>query len=314
MSTAGGWERRRKPDDHRQHHRRGDPDHTELRGPVSDHPSPHRNDRTVTCQATSTIGIATITRGADGTEPRQTRAATATHNTACAPTMAPSETPRASSPWNGKNARIRPPGATSDATRARILRAARQCFARAGYANTTNKQIADLAGITSAAIYQYFDSKTALYMATARDAQAELVPEFRAVIEAETSTRSAFRALLAVSARQHERDPSLSAFLSALPVEMRREESIARAMATTPSEVLEIIQTMVARGVRAGEIARADSGRVVAVFLACTMGLSLYAATIESSDFVATMDAFLALLDGGLVRDRARKRRRPSGR
>src|SRR5207245_110662 len=71
----------------------------------------------------------------------------------------------------------RPPGATSDATRARIVRAARVCFARTGYANTTNKDIADHAGITAAAIYQYFDSKTALYVETARDAQAELVPE-----------------------------------------------------------------------------------------------------------------------------------------
>ncbi|HEY8087396.1 MAG TPA: TetR/AcrR family transcriptional regulator [Polyangiaceae bacterium] len=213
----------------------------------------------------------------------------------------------------------RPPGATSDATRARILRAARDCFARTGYAGTTNKDVADRAGITSAAIYQYFESKTALYVATVRDAQAELVPEFERAVAEETSSRAAFRALLAASAQLHARDPSLAAFLSSLPVEMRREPGVAEAMASTPSPVLAIAVRMVERGVEAGEIAPADAPRVVAVFLACTMGFSLYAATIESEDFVETMGAFLALLDGGLVRDgavsaeAARPRRRSSG-
>jgi AcrR family transcriptional regulator len=197
----------------------------------------------------------------------------------------------------------RPPGATSDATRARILRAARDCFAQTGYAGTTNKDIGDRAGITSAAIYQYFESKTALYVATVRDAQAELVPEFERAIAEQTTSRAAFRALLEASGRLHARDPSLAAFLSSLPVEIKREPSVAEAMASAPSPVLDVAVRMVERGVRAREIKAADAPRVVAVFLACTMGLSLYAATIGSGDFAETMEAFLALLDGGLVRD-----------
>jgi AcrR family transcriptional regulator len=202
----------------------------------------------------------------------------------------------------------RPPGSTSDATRARILLAARTRFARAGYAGTTNKDIAGLAGITAAAIYQYFDSKTALYVATVKDAQAELVPEFERAVAGEASTRAAFRALLAASARLHAHDPSLAAFLSSLPVEMQREPSIAEAMVAEPSPVLEVVARMVDRGVRAGDIARRDAPRVIAVFLACTMGLSLYAATMESEDFLETMKAFLALLEGGLVREPRGKR------
>ena len=208
----------------------------------------------------------------------------------------------------------RPPGATSDATRARIVRAARDCFALTGYAGTTNKDIANRAGITAAAIYQYFDSKTALYVATVRDAQAELVPEFDRAVAQETSTRAAFRALLSASARLHSRDPSLAAFLSAVPIEMRREPEIAGAMAEAPSPVLEVVARMVERGVATGEIARRDEGRVVAVFLACTMGLSLYAATMDDGDFPATMEAFLALLDGGLVGTRRRVPGRRSAR
>jgi AcrR family transcriptional regulator len=201
----------------------------------------------------------------------------------------------------------RPPGSTRDATRARILQAARERFAHAGYAGTTNKDIADAAGITSAAIYQYFESKTALYVATVKFAQAELVPEFERAVAEETETRAAFRALLAASARLHASDPSLAAFLSSLPVEMQREPAVAEAMAAEPSPVLEIVARMVDRGVRAGEIGKRDAPRVVAVFLACTMGFSLYAATFEGDDFVETMKSFLSFIEGGLVGGRNRK-------
>jgi hypothetical protein len=37
------------------------------------------------------------------------------------------------------------------------------------------------------------------------------------------------------------------------------------------------------------------------------MGFSLYAATLESDDFLETMNAFLALIDGGLVNGPKRK-------
>src|SRR5215510_9929914 len=100
----------------------------------------------------------------------------------------------------------RPPGSSSESTTARILAAARACFARSGFAATTNKQIADEAGVTTAALYLYFDSKMALYLATVRDAYAELLPHFRSAIAQTGSLKEAFRALLAASARLHEQD------------------------------------------------------------------------------------------------------------
>lgn len=196
--------------------------------------------------------------------------------------------------------RGRPPGATSDATRARIVAAARACFAARGFANTTNKDIADRAGITAAALYAYFDSKAALYVATARHAEDELVPEFRRAADAEATARGALRAVMAASARLHARDPSLAAFLSSLPIELQREDEIARAMDASPSRVLELFEEIVARGVRAKEITRARAPHVVSTFLACSMGMSLLAATFGGDDFDRTMGAFLALVDGDL--------------
>ena len=50
-------------------------------------------------------------------------------------------------------------------TRRRILDVARQSFAELGYGGTTNRHIATKAGITTGALYHYFDSKLDLYLA-----------------------------------------------------------------------------------------------------------------------------------------------------
>lgn len=210
----------------------------------------------------------------------------------------------------GKSHLGRPRGASSAETRARVLAAARACFARTGYAATTTKQIADEAGLTTASIYLYFESKMALYVATVRDAYAQLLPHYRAAAASATSVRDGFRALLAASRPIHQGDPSLAAFLSAMPVEMRRHEELARAMSEDGSEVAAIFLAIVERGVRAREIPAREAPYVLALFIACTMGLSLYVSAIDGTQFGGMVDAFNALLDGELFRRPKRRARR----
>src|SRR5262245_14790944 len=64
--------------------------------------------------------------------------------------------------------RGRPPGSTSDETRRRILASACECFGKRGYDITTNRDIGERAGVTAAALYQYFDSKLSLYVAAVK--------------------------------------------------------------------------------------------------------------------------------------------------
>src|SRR5688572_1135827 len=196
----------------------------------------------------------------------------------------------------------RPPGMKPGDTRARILEVARDCFARSGYAGTTNQQIAELAGLTAAALQYHFDSKTALYMATVRDAKAEMLPVYREAVEKSRTARAALKALLIASAELHERDPSLAAFLSALPVEMRRHPELASAMARDGSEVVQIFDAVIQVGVKSGEISRAAAPQVLAMFVACTMGFSLYAAAVDGTQLRAIVETFSSLLDGKLWR------------
>jgi AcrR family transcriptional regulator len=203
----------------------------------------------------------------------------------------------------------RPPGANRSTTTARILAAARAHFARTGYAATTNQQIADDAGVTTGTLYLYFESKTALFMATVRDAYADLVPHYREAAAGARTLREGFRAVLAVSVPLHARDPSLAAFLSTLPVEMSRHEELARAMTQERDEVLTIFDELVRLGVRSGEISAAAAPRVLSLFVACTVGFSLFASAIDGSQLAGIIEAFNALIDGKLFREPRRRRR-----
>jgi AcrR family transcriptional regulator len=204
----------------------------------------------------------------------------------------------------------RPPGSSRAATRARVLAAARLCFARAGYAATTNKQIADEAGLTAAAIYQYFDSKAELYLATVHDANEALLAGYRSALVGVRGMRRGLRTVLSASAELHKRDPSLSAFLSAVPVEMQRHEELGRAVRAAPSDIVRIIDEIVAAGVRNGEVPEALHERLVATFVACALGISLYGAAIDGTALPAVAETLGALIDGTLLPVRARRRRR----
>jgi len=193
----------------------------------------------------------------------------------------------------------RPKGASSETTSARVLAAARTCFARSGFAATTNKDIAEEAGVTPATIYLYFESKTALYHATVRDAFQELLPHYRAAASAPT-LREAFRAVLTASAPLHERDPSLAAFFSALPIEMRRHKELEAVIREEGQEVVVLFAQLVETGVRNKEISRAQAPHVLGLFIACTIGLALFVTSIESKEFGGVLEAFGDLIGGTL--------------
>jgi AcrR family transcriptional regulator len=203
---------------------------------------------------------------------------------------------------NRKARRGRPPGRTSDVTRERILAAACECFGTHGYETTTNRDIADRAGVTPAAMYQYFDSKLTLYMAAVREAQRQIVPLFREAVDKQSNTRAKFSALTRAYATAHERFPSVTPLLSGIAVEMQRHQEIATAMLNQPDEVLQMIIDIVRRGVEDDELPPEMASPVVAMFLASTMGLSLHAALTGQSGLAEAVEGYTRLVEGRLFR------------
>jgi AcrR family transcriptional regulator len=188
------------------------------------------------------------------------------------------------------------------------------CFGERGYATTTNQDIADGAGVSSAAMYQYFDSKKALYIEAVRNAHHLIIPHFKDATSTLESAREGFRELAHAYAVAHELHPAVTPLLSALPVEMRRHAEIADAMHSEPQEFLQIIIDVAARGIESGEIEPANAESIVSMVLACTMGLSLHAALMGKARFDSAVEAFARLLEGTLFAEPRKRRARAKKR
>lgn len=210
---------------------------------------------------------------------------------------------RSGSQRSGRRAaprRGRPPGKTSDATRQRILAAACECFGARGYETTTNRDIGDRAGVTAAALYQYFDSKLVLYIEAVREAHREIVPFFRRAVDGAPTAREALVALTRAYAEAYDLFPALTPFLAGIGVEIHRHPEIAAAMLAEPSAVLQLIADIVEGGAASGEFDRERSSAVISMFLATTMGLSLHAALAGKMGLGEAVDAYTRLLEGRL--------------
>src|SRR6266542_5918457 len=77
----------------------------------------------------------------------------------------------------------RPPGANSEETRRRILDVARNHIGARGYAKATLKEISSEAGLTSGAIYYYFQSKQELVNALIAETHDAIEGRFRAAAQ-----------------------------------------------------------------------------------------------------------------------------------
>src|SRR5258707_3165531 len=96
---------------------------------------------------------------------------------------------------------------TRTARQARILRAAMTCFARQGYYGTTMGEIATEADIAKGAIYIYFPSKEAIFVALYDTWACTLREEILAALatlrpDDRESTRRVLRTIVEVTGRQ----------------------------------------------------------------------------------------------------------------
>src|SRR3954465_12053788 len=97
----------------------------------------------------------------------------------------------------------RPPASSSVERRERIVEAAIAAFAELGWEMTTNKYVATKAGITSGALYHYFDSKLDMFLA-AHDYVLDVISErFTDAMETSDSFVAQFGAGLGAAPRSH---------------------------------------------------------------------------------------------------------------
>ena len=196
----------------------------------------------------------------------------------------------------------RPPATSSAETRARILDVARRKFAAGGYEATSNRALAEEAGLTTGAIYHYFDSKLDIYTAVYDDAQRRVYVRFDEVIADHRSFMAQLDSVLESAHDLNREDPTLAQFLGASRVDAARDPSLADSLRRVEHDRRRGFFTeMIELGVRTGEIDEVDAPLVNALIRTIVTGL-VDAVSGDNDDHRNAIDAIKRLFEGKLIR------------
>ena len=197
--------------------------------------------------------------------------------------------------------RGRPTGNTSGETKERVLLAAQRTFAALGYESTTNKAIADEAGITTGAIYHYFDSKRELYAAVLEHVSTVIYGRFREAAVGD-DLRARVHAVLDAAVALGDSDPSYAAFVVAVPTEAQRHEELAGLAAVQTRASVDFWTELVQDGVD-GLLDDVDPAVAIATLRMVSGGLARYASIADSDEYHRSVDGLKRLIDHTMFKE-----------
>lgn len=198
----------------------------------------------------------------------------------------------------------RPSAAESAETRERILRAAGERFAASGYERALNRDIAEAAGVTSAALYHYYDSKAELFAATYRRGLALIESTYRQAAASQTGAVAKLCAMVESNVALNRDHPGLADFLAIAPLELKHHPELAALAGAAGLEVPDLFREVLRGGVKSGELpADLPVDTVVHLVTAASYGLSWFHSLLPSAaEHEAVTRSFQTLLQGRLLR------------
>lgn len=175
----------------------------------------------------------------------------------------------------GPRRRGRPSHANGEATRQRVLQAARHAFATRGFSGATMRAIAADAGVTAMAVYNYAPSKVALYELVWRESMEAVYADYEGVVAGSSSLIDEVEAILDRSREVLRDNPDHIRFVVRMLVEAEHA-GLADADLEVPT-VTGFFRELANRSVRRGEIARSDRERLVLYVTTLLWGITTLA-------------------------------------
>lgn len=151
---------------------------------------------------------------------------------------------------------------------------ARRCFADHGYEATTNRMLAGEAGITTAAIYHYFDSKLDIYKAVLDEVQERVYQLFAAAERDGDTFVTKLQAVYEVAHDLNRSDATLARFLGSSRIDRMRDPELAEALGASDTRGEGFFEAIVDRGIKTGEVAKRDRAAVISCISAFNVGLT----------------------------------------
>lgn len=197
----------------------------------------------------------------------------------------------------------RPAAANAQETRQRILDSARKLFADKGYDGTSNRALADAVGLTTGALYHYFDRKIDIFTAVYTDTQRIVYGRFDEAAADATSFIDRLQATLDMAYELNGEDPTLAQFLGSCRVDALRDPVLREALVKVGGvdDRRRYFDELIELGVVTGEIDPAQVPMVSALLDTMVVGL-VHAVSGDRARHRHAIDGILALVEGKLIR------------
>lgn len=193
--------------------------------------------------------------------------------------------------------RGRPANSSTQETMANLVRSARRLFAAHGYAATSNRMVADGAGLAHTAIYNHFGSKAQLFTAVFVDVQDRLIAELERSADASPAEAAFPGALLDAIEHLRAADPSYVEFLASMYVEVRRHPELRDVFqGGEPFPIVDTLRRLAARTGPAGPADTADTADAADdatwFWVTFALGLAQLGALADPATFALTIETF----------------------
>ncbi|WP_374972192.1 TetR/AcrR family transcriptional regulator [Spongiibacter marinus] len=168
----------------------------------------------------------------------------------------------------------RPAGSRREETIARIRHSAMHIFTAKGYAATSFKDIAKDIHVTPATLYQYFDSKLALYVSLFDEIFDDLRPRYERVFSQRGHLRDQLCNLMTETLDSYASHPEYSPFLAGATIDIVRDselrEMFSHRNGTLNDRLVSVFESAKQRGELPLEL---DSEDIASAFLGALMGI-----------------------------------------
>ena len=187
-------------------------------------------------------------------------------------------------------------------TRERLLVEARRLFASEGFDATTNKKLAESAGITTAAIYHYFPSKTDIYVAVFTDVQQMVCDTIENSVSNDRDVTQNISVMIDALAALTVREPAVVSFVLSVSSEAHRHPELMKAVRPVRGQIgrilLNLSESAVARGEVNSEISARSLEDMLMVVLA---GLARFNMVYRDARRTAELINSMKLLMSGIA-------------